>query len=85
MCFAGMSQDPRDLRFVVAAIERQATYGRLRRQIVSLRRDAEYWRRRGRPGRAAEIERVAAYIEPSAQALKASALLLKGFAKRRRP
>ena len=78
------SVDLRDVPFLAAAIEREAAYGRLRRQIASLRRDAVYWRKHGRPRRAAEIERVAKYIEPRAQALKASIALLKTFGKQAR-
>ena len=76
------SVDLRDVPFLAAAIEREAAYGRLRRQIASLRRDVAYWRKHGRPRRAAEIERVAKYIEPRAKALKASIDLLKTFGKR---
>lgn len=84
-CFAAMrSVDLRDVPFLAAAVEREKAYGRLRRQIASLRRDAVYWRKLGRPRRAAEIERVAKYIEPRAQALKASIDLLKKFSKRER-
>jgi len=84
-CFAAVrSVDLRDVPFLAAAIEREKAYGCLRRQIASLRRDATYWRKHGRPRRAAEIERVAKYIEPRAQALKASIDLLKKFGKRAR-
>ena len=83
MLCARMRHNIRDLRFAVPALERRAAYDRMRRQIVALRRDAAYWRRHGRPGRAAEIERVAAYLEPRAQALAESVLLLKELTKGR--
>lgn len=58
-------------------LERQEQVSHLTRQIHSIRRGAEYWRRRGRFDTAAELERVAAFVETTVENLRRTVDLLR--------